>query len=322
VKYAAYVTSAMNRTIGPLPLRAPERSIVALSAIFTSALLVSKTSHAEPFVGQFELKTLESAPGSHEFQSQNAWSWNQPRRRVVVDDEEILADENSLFRERYALELEIGLTHALKMRIGVELENERVDEVSTIARANEFEGLKLEEIGAEIVAIVIPREGDGMGLGFVAEVEGPIDLDGPNNLIVGPIVEYRSGPWFFAAVPTLVRTFGGDGEDGEGTDDKWDFAYASQIMYRWSDRWALALEGYGTIERLGDSGRPSEAARLFGDSNQHRLGPVVYYEHSLAHSAGAGEDESPTLTVGLGLLEGLSSHTPDHTLKLSIEVDF
>ena len=28
------------------------------------------------------------------------------------------------------------------------------------------------------------------------------------------------------------------------------------------------------------------------------------------------------LTIGIGLLEGLSSETADHTLKLSIELDF
>ena len=34
------------------------------------------------------------------------------------------------------------------------------------------------------------------------------------------------------------------------------------------------------------------------------------------------QEESTTLTIGLGVLEGLNSETADHTLKLSIEVDF
>ncbi len=296
------------------------------ASVLPSALFFT-AADAEPFIGQFELKTLESEPGSYEFQSQNAWAWNQPRREIESEDGEILMDENSLFRERYALELEIGLTHALKMRVGVELENERLDDAQTIAEADDFEGLQLEEIGAEIVAVVIPREGDGAGLGFVAEIEGPTDFDGPNNLIVGPIVEYQTGEWFFAAVPMAVRAFGGDEEDGEGRDDKWDFAYAAQFMHRFSDRWALALEGYGTVERLGNSGRRSEAALRFGDSDQHRLGPVVYFAQALtsgrtSSGAGADDDDGANLTIGLGLLEGLNSQTPDHTLKLSIEVDF
>jgi hypothetical protein len=47
---------------------------LAVCGAFTSA-------RAEPFIGQFELKTLENAPGRFEFQSQNEWSWAQPRGR-------------------------------------------------------------------------------------------------------------------------------------------------------------------------------------------------------------------------------------------------
>jgi len=134
----------------------------------------------------------------------------------------------------------------------------------------------------------------------------------------------------------LVYAFGGDTEEGEETDDKWDFAYAAQVIYTFSDTWALALEGYGTVDRLGSTGHPSESAELLGDFDQHRAGPVLYYSLGLhgshgagslgeaaARAAGAGEEEEgATLTIGLGLLEGLNRNTPDHTLKLSIEVDF
>lgn len=34
------------------------------------------------------------------------------------------------------------------------------------------------------------------------------------------------------------------------------------------------------------------------------------------------EEEGMSLTVGVGLLEGLNGNTADHTLKLSIEVQF
>lgn len=290
------------------------------------AALCSRPAFAEPFIGQFELKTLESAPGSFEFQSQNAWASGQPKRRIDLDEGgELLMDENSLFRARYALEIEMGFTTAVKMRVGIELEDERIDDPETLSEANDFEGLRLEEIGAEIVAILIPREGDGAGLGLVAEIEGPSDLEGPNSFIVGPIIEYQSSAWLFAAVPMAVRAFGGDGEDGETSDDKWDFAYAVQAMRRFSDEWALALEAYGTVERVGGSGSPSESALRFGDFNQHRLGPVVYYARALSNSgngAASDEDEGATLTIGFGVLEGLNSATADHTIKLSIELDF
>lgn len=290
-------------------------------AFVCGAALCGHSALAGPFIGQFELKTLESAPGSLEFQSQNAWASGQPKRQIEADDDgELLMDENSLFRARYALELEMGITTSVKMRVGIELENERIDDPTTLSEANDFEGLRLEEIGAEIVVVLKQREGDGAGLGVVAEIEGPIDQEGPNRFIVGPIIEYQSGTWLLAAVPMVVRAFGGD----EPVDDKWDFAYAAQLRRQFSEEWALALEGYGTIERLGDSGRPSAAARRFGDFDQHRVGPVVYYAASLGNDRDAVSDEedAASLTIGLGVLEGLNSSTPDHTFKLSIEIDF
>lgn len=314
------------------------------NALFAIAPLVALTlccvstpAQAEPSIGQFELKTLESAPGSYEFQSQNAWSWDQPSRRIASDGSSgFLLDENAVVRERYALEIEMGLTHFLKMRIGVEFEQERLEEPATIEQANDFDDLQFDEIGAELVAILVPREGDGAGFGLVAELEGPVDQEESNSLVLGSIFELQSGRWRAAAVPMVVHAFGGDAEEDEKIDDKWDFAYAAQLMYTYSESWSLALEGYGTLERLGNSGNPSESAETFGDFNQHRAGAILYRTFDLGGSgrsssmiAGSAslsetgdENEGMNLTIGLGLLEGLNANTPDHTLKLSIELDF
>jgi hypothetical protein len=302
-----------------------------LSATFLGSTHIGN-AHAEPSIGQFELKTLESASGMFEFQSQNAWAFDQPSRHVASEaDDELLFDENSIFRARYALELEIGFSDFIKMRVGIEAESERIDEPDSLSQASDFEGVRVEEFGAEIVAVFLRRESEGLGLGAVAEVEGPFDQEEPNHLTLGPIVEYRRGDWLIAAVPMLVHSFGGERDQNERRDDKWDFAYAAQIMRLLSDRWSMALEGYGTVERAGDSGNPSPAANYFGDSDQHRIGPVVYFSHVVAgntrtlrpsHSASGTEESGAELTIGLGLFEGLNSNTADHTLKLSIEVDF
>lgn len=306
--------------------------VATLSAL--TLYCVFPPAAAEPSIGQFELKTLESAPGSYEFQSQNARSWGQPARRIVNGPEGVEYDENAVVRGRYALELEMGLTSTLKMRIGIELEQERVGEPESILQANDFEALSLTELGAEIIAVLAPREGDGAGFGVVAELETPRDRDESSSLTLGPIVEFQSGRWFAAAIPMLVYAFGGEAEAGERVDDKWDLAYAAQLAYTFSESWSLALEGYGTVERLGGSGHATEAAQLFGDFDQHRLGPVLYYSRDLGGAArrepvGEGmlgeagaESDAASLTIGVGLLQGLNSNTADHTLKLSIEVDF
>lgn len=308
---------------------------------FTGAVLIAlgccafHCAYAEPFIGQFELKTLESSRGSFEFQSQNAWSWGQPSRSVGADGSgEFAFDENAVIRERYALELEMGFTRFVKMRLGVEFEKERLDDPSSLAEASQFGDLELSELGAELIAILSPREGDGAGYGVVAELEAPTDWDDAKSLILGPIVEFQSGQWFAAAVPMAVYAFGGEADEGEDADAKWDFAYAAQLVYTFSQTWALALEGYGTVERIGNTGRPSDEARMFGDFNQHRAGAVLYYTRFFGAAPDAEriavdglaaigeENERTNLTVGLGLLEGLNGNTPDHTLKLSIEVQF
>lgn len=273
---------------------------------------------AAPFIGQFELKTLASEPGAIELQSQNAWAWDQPHRGVVSDDEgELLFEENSAFRERYALEIEVGLAPRLKMRVGIEGENEWVDDPTSVAGANAFAGLDVEEIGAEVIAVLRARDGDGVGFGLVAEIEGPFEQEEPNHLTLGTIVEYQVESWFFAAVPMVVHAFGGDTEAGKARDEKWDLAYALQVQREVSERWSIGLEGYGTIERIGSSGHPSMAAQVFGDAEQHRLGPVTY----ISHEWGSRED-SKELTIGLGWFKGLTSDTADHTAKLSIEFDY
>jgi hypothetical protein len=300
----------------------PSSGIVALIACG-----VLGAAEAEPVIGQFELKTLDSARGSFEFQSQNAWSWGHPSRQVRNDDSGLLVfDENAVIRQRHALELEAGLTSNLKMRVGLEFEKERVDEPETPQRANAFDDLQLTEFGVELIAILVPRRDEGASLGLVAEFERPRDREEPDKLILGPIAEFRFGRWFIAAVPMVVRTFGGDdGADSAG-DEKWDFMYATQLAYDLSERCSLALEGYGTIERLDSNEHSTESAQLFRDFNQHRVGVVFYYEHGLGDSdrvaSPSSSEDDMSLTVGIGLLEGINDHTPDHTLKLSVEVDF
>jgi len=296
------------------------------------ACLGGVPAFAEPSIGQFELKTLDSEPDSYEFQSQNAWSWGQPSRRVQINGpDDFVADENAVIQQRYAQELEMGLSDWLKMRVGIEFEKERTDDPETLGELDDFEPLGLQELGTELIAILIPREGDGAALGIVTEIELPLKGDESAALLIGPVIEFQSGPWFAAAVPAFVRSLAGDPGEGEEADDKWDFTYATQLAYRFSDMWTLALEGYGTIDRIGSTGHRSETARIFGDFNQHRAGPILYFAMPLGGgepqvpgelSTEEEEPEGANLSVGLGLLAGLNDNTPDYTLKLSIEVDY
>ena len=59
------------------------RDVALGQALGCAAALLATSAAAGPAIDQFEVKDLQSAPGDFEFQSQNAFSTGQPRRRFV-----------------------------------------------------------------------------------------------------------------------------------------------------------------------------------------------------------------------------------------------
>ncbi|MEQ8823252.1 MAG: hypothetical protein RIC14_02655 [Filomicrobium sp.] len=320
-----------------------QQGIVLILAGLLLVFPLARSSQAGPAIGQFELKDLEAEPGTVEFQSQNAHSWNQPRRKI--EDEgggEFLLDDNSIARQRHALELEWSLATFLRLRLGIEYEKERLEEPDDLAFANAFADLELDEVALEVVTIFkrVPEAG-GIGFGALAEFEHPVSGDDLNSIVFGPIVQMKQGPWGAVGNLLFIHHFG-DGEfDGEEQerDKKWDLGYAAQLTYQLNETWTLALEGYGTFDRLGNSGTPGEERAVFGDHDQHRAGPLVYYAFSVggdapfsngvaidddeaSEAAGEDEEDEVEVSIGVGMLFGLNDNTPDQTLKWSVEVEF
>ena len=58
-------------------------------------------------------------------------------------------------------------------------------------------------------------------------------------------------------------------------DERLDFQYAAQIKYSVNGNFALALEGYGVVERLASSGTKSEERELLGHFDRHPRGPIL-----------------------------------------------
>lgn len=298
-----------------------------------AAALCPTPTGAGPAINQVEVKDLQSAPGEFEFQSQNAFSTGQPARRSFG----AAYDDNTVIRQREALELQMGITDYFRIRVGIEFEQERLDEPELFADRNAFAELELDELALEAVVVFVKPKPDGVGLGLLIEYGAPLS-GGPESqseVYIGPIVEAHAGPWSLIGNFAFVRHMGGDAEAGNTDyvrDEKWDFSYFLQGQYEFSKAWALAAEAYGTIDRLGDSGTKSEEAELFGDFDQHRAGPVVYYTFSPNGSGRArgaasqlaenGEDKEVEVSIGAGALFGLNENTPDTTYKLSVEVEF
>lgn len=300
---------------------------------------------AGPAVNQFEVKDLQSAPGDFEFQSQNAWSNGHPRRRsAVTAPGEVAFDDNTVIKQREALEIQLGITDWFRVRFGVEFEQERLDDPGSFADANRFGSLKFDEVAVEGVVIFEKPKEEGIGLGLLMEYGSPVgDMEAAAELYVGPIVEAHTGPWSFIANLMFVKFMGGKAEPGNDEfvrDQKWDFSYATQMAYEFSRNWGVALEAYGTFDRLGNTGTPGESRVLFGDLDQHRAGPMVYYTFfpnggraPSQHAKGGpgtvalsddkgGADKELSVSIGTGVLFGLNENTPDMTYKLSVEVDY
>lgn len=295
------------------------RSAAGAAALLGLNLAISP-GLAGPAVNQFEVKGLSATPGEIEFQSQNAYSFGQPRRQIAPDGGDFLYDTNTVVKQRHALELEWTLSTRVRARVGVEFEKERVDDPASPDEADAFAALKFTEVAAESVIILVPTAQYGFGLGFLTEVGKPADRAETSELYFGPIVQVERGPVLLTANLLLAKFFGGrPDDDGNEPDDKYDFAYAAQAAYDYSDGLTLTIEAYGTIDRLGNTGRAPAADMTFGAADQHRIGPVIYYSFEVP-SFSPGETAEASL--GVGLLAGLTDATPDATLKVSLEIEY
>ena len=315
-------------------------------AVALGTALITTPSLAGPSVNQFETKDLDSSPGDLQFQSQNAISFGQLRRQIRQTASGTTFDDNTIARERYALEMQMGITSWFRTRVGVEFEKARVEDPSSLAAANAFEDLHLTGVAVEGVFVVVPVSANGIGLGLLTEYDSPV-RGGQSQFYVGPIIQAVSGPWTALANLMIVQNYGSpDRAHILPADNKRDFAYAAQLQYTLSPTWAVALESYGTIERLGHSGQQTLDQAAFGRFDQHRVGPVVYYRINTSgltstpstakfaakavkvsddDTSGGdkdGDDKNKSVSIGVGLLFGLNANTPDQTLKLSLEWNF
>jgi hypothetical protein len=287
-------------------------------------------------LNQFEIKEPKVEQGEVEIEYGGDHHFQAPRRRFVEEDPaEFTFDGNEFNRERHSLGLGFGLTNWLNLQVGVEAEKARFEDVETIAQANAFDDLRITEIQFESTIVLIPVGSSGFGL--AALIEHNVSLGGKeaHQLFLGTALQYENGPWSATANLNLVKNIGGGEEDGFN-DERWDFQYAAQVKYELNSQLALAIEGFGGVERLWNSGHRSEESLLFGDFDRHLLGPVVYLTWKRPSTPGSAsaksdddeakgggdDDDGISVTAGFGVLFGLNDDTADAALKWSLETEF
>ncbi|MAW33794.1 MAG: hypothetical protein CMK56_05245 [Proteobacteria bacterium] len=287
--------------------------VLAKIASFVLFLNLS-SAFAGPAINQFEVKDLEVDKGEWEFQSQNAHSFGEPSRKFKKDGENKYDyDDNSISKHRHALEIEVGLSHKLRYRFGVEFEKSRLDgENISHASRDSFDALELEEIAAEFVFVLMPPKGIKSGIGFLVEIQHSLEDDEADSFVLSPIFNGANASWSYVVNPGFVKHFG-----GLEKDEKIDFTYAIQMLKKYSNDFQFGFEAYGTIDRLGSTGEKAEESSFFTDHDQHRAGPVIYLKPPRTDKA-----TGQKLTIGLGVFTGLNSTTPNQALKWSIEYEF
>ncbi len=192
-------------------------------------------------------------------------------------------------RRTHQFELEYGLFDWWKVTgvLPVEKPNGEPYVVANLAIENTFVLKGLDD----------KREHD-VALGWFTGFDLSVRSDSTNAVVFGPLFAWKHHRATFAVNPLFEQTFGRNRVDGTA------FAYAWQVKVDVREGFALGLEGYGTIENIGN---PPP-----GEEQEHRVGPVAYSEIDLGHGV--------KIEPSLGVLFGLTESTPDVAVKLNIGV--
>jgi len=165
------------------------------------------------------------------------------------------------------------------------------------------DGDSFHAIVAGVESVWFPVEvGKLLTFAWFTEVEGAVHHDETNSTTFGPIVQFGHDKASLILNPYFEKSFGKNHEEGI------EFNYQWQAKARMTERLALGIEGFGVIPDIGNS--PGI------DFQEHRIGPVIYYEKELA-----GEKER-TFAIDAGVLFGLTEATSKVTGKVNASLAF
>jgi hypothetical protein len=198
--------------------------------------------------------------------------------------------EDELLRHSHEVEGKYGITE----RFQVIVEGVFEQPIGESFRAEEI------EFGGQYE--IIEGRGDGLGLAFRTLYEFALEDNSPDEILFGPLAKFVWG-----RDSATINTFF-VGQVGNHVEiDSLELKLNWRLKHELNDRWSLGVEGYSEIEDLANAGS--------FDDQEHRLGPVAYYE--FPH----GEDKPEWKAAG-GVLFGLSEAVSDFTYKFDIEVEF
>ena len=234
-----------------------------------------------PARAEFEIPEVDAEKGAFEAEYRGASHWGLPQ---AEEDEDL-----DLLRQSHEVELQYGLTNWWMVRLTPNVEQ-------PAGESAEFASL-----GIETQFVLVTRDGGTFGLAIMIGY-GPYSLfiSEEDEFEFGPVVEFAPGRWLFTVNPRLADEPGNAHHEGLG------FEYAAQARYSVTDRWGLAVLGFGEIEELANAGP--------FDAQNHILGPSLY-----VFSAPDAERE---WTLGAGVLFGLTESSPDAALRITFAMEY
>lgn len=257
------------------------RRVLRIAAWLLPAAALAPALEAQ---AEYEIPEVDAEKGAIEAEYRGASHWGLPEA-----DEE---DDLDLLRQSHEVEFQYGLTDWWMLRLTPNVEQP------------DGESIELSAIGVETQFVLVPRNEGTLGVAIMAGY-APTSLfvedDQPDEFEFGPVVELAPGPWLFTFNPRLMKEAGSAAEQ-----DGFGFEYAAQARYSVTDRWGVAVLGFGEIEELVHAGP--------FDAQAHVLGPSLYF-----FSAPEAERE---WNLGAGVLFGLTDASPDTSLRVTFAVEY
>jgi hypothetical protein len=250
-------------------------STFGLAAIFL-AMAVFGIGMAAPASAQFYVRSPEVSRGELEIEEHGA-AYSGP-------------GEDERLRQTHELEQKYGLTDRFEII---------VEQVFEQPIGEDFVAEEI-ELGGQYE--IIERHGDGLGLAFRALYEFALVGGESDEILFGPLAKWVKGPDSFTINTFFV------GQVGEHREiDSLELKVNWRLKRELNTRWGFGVEGYSKIEDLANAGS--------FDEQEHRLGPVAYYEFPNAEGR-------PEWKAAAGVLLGLSDAVSDLTYKFDLEVEF
>ncbi len=255
-----------------------------------AVLAVAMSSTTGVSAGTFDVKSPEVTKGETEFSVNSSFFRGYP-------------ENAELLRHSWEVGISRGLTNWWSAGLKTNLDQPI------------GESFRAATVGTEHLFMLRKTEG-GFGLAWYTGVDVAVATDQTNTVTFGPVVQFGTDKTALTLNPFLAQTFGRNKEDGIA------LAYGWQFKHEVREGFAVGIESFGQIKNLG-SGLGSEL-------QEHRIGPVVYFERDIAPKPSAGLKDAkgrdgadgPKFKFETGVLFGMTSGTQDTTLKVKGGITF